>query len=191
MELTATEILTRFFISLLIPSFGLSWILLYTLVGGTNFTLALQYNDPIMILDLKVPLIVVFIALVAIVMVAFWLIPTMIFYFVNTTRPSNRVKPLSKLFKNYLTSSMSCFSIYYIFIPIAFILMISGATFFYGMRTNEDIIFTISLVISLILQFLILGVVSKNYFKKGFITSLISSIIIIILIGAPIVLLLA
>ncbi|MFX0099800.1 MAG: hypothetical protein ACFFCS_09465 [Candidatus Hodarchaeota archaeon] len=188
MEVPASKILLRFFFSILIPSFGLSWILLYTIVGGKNFTLVLQYNDPILVLDVEIPVIVVFLALAAIVLVGFWFIPSMIFYLINMVRPTNHIKPLAKQFKNYLPSSMACFNIYYVFMPITFILMTSGATFFHGMRTNEDIIFTIGLLISLILQFLILAITSKNYFRKGFVTSLISSIIIIILIGAPIAL---
>lgn len=185
-ELPTNRIIVRFLFSVLVPSFGLSWILLYTLVGGKNFTLVLQYNDPIIVLDVEIPVMLVFLAVAAIVLLVFWFIPSMIFYGVNLMRPVNRVKPLSRLFKNYLPSSMACFNIYYLFMPLAFILMSSGATFFHGMRTGEDIIFTIGLLISLIVQFLILAIVSKNYFRRGFITSLVSSIIIIILIGAPI-----
>ncbi|MHA1370142.1 MAG: hypothetical protein ACTSRA_10555 [Promethearchaeota archaeon] len=166
------ELITRFVTFLLIPSLALGWILLYALLGPDNFMLYIQMNSPISFLNFEMPIIATLIIIAAIVVFLFWFTSTIFFFVFNILIKANRKE--KRLFINYLAAAMVSFSCHYVFITIALWLMVTRATFFWGMRTTEDTIFTISLLISLFFELLVKFFISKNYFQKGFITSILA-----------------
>lgn len=188
------ELFSRFVLFILGPSFAISWILLYAFNGGGNFTLMLVYNAPIDIDIAIIPPLIILVALVGIIILLFWFIPVLLFFFSNIIVPANRGNmnfSIAKIFKNFMGSSMISFSYYYILSIISFWVMTSGATLFWGMRTVEDIIFTISLITCIAMQFVLLTVSSKNFFQKGTIPSIIVFAVFSTLLGGLIGLLFA
>ncbi|MHA1997451.1 MAG: hypothetical protein ACTSU9_04975 [Promethearchaeota archaeon] len=189
-RLSTGEILARIALHLMFPSFMISWILLYSLTGGSNFTMFLTFNVPISIFEHPISLSLLLLFIVGLVISIFWLFPAGLSFFINIAFPKNRKKPMGKLSGNYFVASMSSFNIYYPFILVSLVLMTSKATFFQGMRTMEDIVFTVSLATSLIVELISLSIITKNYFSKGFWPMMVSFPLIIGGIISPIVILL-
>ncbi|MBD3188397.1 hypothetical protein GF325_16295 [Candidatus Bathyarchaeota archaeon] len=188
---------------LVFPTLGISWVFLYAFSGGSSFKLHVIHGIPV---DLgfthmhPIPFMLTFTGLLTLLA---WLSPSLVFFFINVAFPVNRAGSIEipgtrngKNFNtrvthlaNFLAATMPCFSVYFLLLPIAFWTMTTGATLFWGMRTIPDIVFTISLGTCLAFQFAILTIISKNFFTKGMLPSIISLTIFVVFLGSMFLLL--
>lgn len=202
-RLSLQDWISKFAYFIMFPTIGISWVFLYAFSGGSSFKLHVIYGIPVdlgFILVHPIPFMLTFTGLLTLFA---WLFPSLVFFCINVTFPANRARSIEikgnrngKDYKsrgthlaNFLAATMPCFSVYFLLLPIAFWTMATGATLFWGMRTIPDIVFTISLGTCLAFQFVILTVISKNYFTKGLFPSIISLCIFVVLLGSMILLL--
>ncbi|MHA1792723.1 MAG: hypothetical protein ACTSVI_08770 [Promethearchaeota archaeon] len=178
LEISFKNVLLRILLFLIIPTAGLSWTLIYSIVGSQNLTIMLLYNEDVAVLGTLVPIWLLELTLVWIILLFFWFIPVLITWGINVLIPENRESSLKKQLGLHLMSSTGVFSLYYLFLPIAFLLIPTGASFFSGMKSIEDTVYSIGFLITFIFQFIFLAIISKNFFQKGFWPSLLSSLII-------------
>ncbi|MEX2682161.1 MAG: hypothetical protein Q6373_011205, partial [Candidatus Sigynarchaeota archaeon] len=122
---------------------------------------------------------------------AFRFVPTALFFAFNAAIPANRRDVKKGFFGNFIAAASPSFGIHLAFLAVSFWLMTSQATFFWGMRTTEDTIFTITLLVSLVLQIASLFVTSKNYFARGLGGSVAALLVIIVAITAVLLVLLS
>ncbi len=181
---TPTGIATRVVLFVGLPAIGFSWVLLYSLAGATSFTLTMQYGATVDLDIIAMQPFLLLPVLAGIVAGAFWFIPTALFFAFNAALPANRRDVRKGFFGNFVAAASPSFGIHLAFLALSFWLMTSQATFFWGMRTTEDTIFTIALLVSLVLQLASLFVTSKNYFARGLGGSVAALLVIAAAVGA-------
>ncbi|MBN2152545.1 MAG: hypothetical protein JW839_13920 [Candidatus Lokiarchaeota archaeon] len=173
------ELATRIVLFVGLPAVGFGWVLLYALVGATSFTLSLQFGEPVDLDFVTMEPFLLVPALAGLVAGAFWLIPTALFFAFNAALPANRREVREGFFCNFVAATSPSFGIHLAFLALSFWLMTSQATFFWGLRTVEDAVFTMALLTSLALQLASLFVTSKNYFARGLGGSIAALIVIV------------
>jgi hypothetical protein len=182
--LSPAALVTRISVLVLLPALGFGWVLLYALAGGTAFSLTLQAGAAIDLGFISLQPAVLVPVLAALVLGAFWFLPTVLFFGINAAVPANRQNTKGGFFGRFVAATSSSFGIHYAFLALTFWIMTSQATFFWGMRTIEDTIFSTALLASLVLQLTSMFVMSKNYFSHGLGGSIVALLVMAVAITA-------
>jgi hypothetical protein len=167
MPASPSTVATRVAVLVLLPALGFGWVLLYALAGATSFSQTLRYGVAVDLEFATVQPALLVPVLAGLVAGVFWFVPTALFFAFNAALPANRRDVKKGFFGNFVAATSSSFGIHFAFLALSFWLMTSQATFFWGLRTTEDTVFTVALLVSLVLQLASLFVTSKNYFARG------------------------
>ncbi len=172
-----------------LPSLGFAWVLLYTVTSPASFLLVLQHATEIDLLGTGWNPYLLLFPLGGIVTLMFWFVPSLFMFTFNFCKQANRKGPGKLFCTRFFAGASYCFGIHLPFLTLSFLLMATRATFFWGMRTVEDVVFTIALLVSLGVQLASQVIFSKNYFARGFLPSLAAVILYVIILAGAIVLL--
>lgn len=145
----AGEVVSIVALALAMPGLGLGWILSYSLLGPSTFLLAWVYLTPVDVLGIVMSPPLLLLVLAGLVVALTWFLPVILLFAFTAMSPAARLAPRPGRFRRFLLATIPSYAVHLLFIIVVSWLVPSGVTFFHGMRTVEDSIFTIALVASL------------------------------------------
>ena len=171
-------------VHLAIPALGLAWVVSYALMKPSHFLLSWMYNEPYTGFGVSLPPLALIAILAGILMLLTWFLPAAILFGFNALPATRQGTRPPRAFSSVLLATMPSFAIHHAFLTLAFWLMTSGVRFFWGMRTMEDTLFSIALLVSLAWSLGSMTIAVKNVFGKHNVPSVLGIVTYVVLLVA-------